>query len=84
MGWQHPPCSLSLTRFGVQGVTLGIVHVHKLLVPLDELLAGPRAGQTELLEPLPQLPIRQQVINNFGHQLPFVVRAAKENNRDLI
>lgn len=51
--------------------------MHKLLVSLDELLAGARGRQAVLLELFPQISIRQQVINDFGHQLPFVIRTAK-------
>lgn len=57
--------------------------MHKLLVSLNELLAGPRGRQTMFLELLPQIAIRQQVINNFGHQLPFVSRTAKGKQKRL-
>jgi len=51
-------------------------------VPFDELLTAPMGRQAVLLQLLLQVAIREQVVHNLGHGLPFVSRTAKgkENN----
>ena len=58
------------TWFGTQGITLGVVDVHKVLVPPDQLVPGALCGQVAVPEPPPQVLQRQQVVHQLTHRPP--------------
>lgn len=59
---------LWITWFWIQGITLGVVYVHKILVPFDQLISRALCREMALLQLPLQLRHRQQVVHQLRHR----------------
>lgn len=65
---------LCITWLWVEGITLGVVYLHKILVSFDQLVSRTMCWKVPLLQPPLQLRHRQQVVHHLPQRTPDLAK----------